>query len=199
MRRPSAPRAEIAPAHAGPTQAGDDLLIDRMTVGSSELFEDFYLREFPRLRILATALGGSAHAEDIAQETLLVAYRRWETIGAMSSPAGYVRGICVHKAVTVARRRAAERRLLGRLAVRRTAAGQTLEDELSDDTRLFWAQVRALPRRQTQVAALHYALDMSVSEIAKVLNCAEGTVKAHLFRARGALAAALAANEEEHL
>ena len=177
-------------------QDGEYLVVEPI-VGSSEPFEDFYVREFPRLRVLATALGGPAYAEDIAQETLLVAYRRWGTIGAMSSPAGYVRGICVHKAVSVARRRAAEHRLWGRIAGQRTAAGETLDNELSDDTSLFWAHVRALPRRQAQATALHYALDMSVSDIAHVLDCAEGTVKAHLYRARSALAAALGTNEED--
>jgi RNA polymerase sigma-70 factor, ECF subfamily len=196
MRRQPGPRTQFALDHSGPMQGGEHL-VDRLIAGSSEPFEDFYTREFPRLRVLAAALGGQAYAEDIAQETLLVAFRRWGTIGTMSSPAGYVRGICVHKAVTVARRRAAERRLWGRVAGRRTTAGETSENELSDDTRLFWAQVRALPRRQAQAAALHYALDMSVSDIAQVLDCAEGTVKAHLYRARSALAAALGTNEED--
>ena len=196
MRRQPGPRTQFALDNSGPMQGGEHL-VDRVIVGSSEPFEDFYVREFPRLRVLASALGGPAYAEDIAQETLLVAYRRWGTIGAMSSPAGYVRGICAHKAVTVGRRRAAEHRLWRRVAGRRTASGETLENELSDDTRLFWAQIRALPRRQAQAAALHYALDMPVSDIAQVLDCAEGTVKAHLYRARSALAAALGTNEED--
>jgi outer membrane protein assembly factor BamB len=40
--------------------------------------------------------------------------------------------------------------------------------------------VRSLPRRQAQVVALHYLGDLPVAEIARVLGCAEGTVKAHL-------------------
>ena len=51
--------------------------------------------------------------------------------------------------------------------------------------------MRALPRRQAQVVALFYVDDRSVADIALVLECAEGTVKAHLHKARGALAVAL--------
>jgi RNA polymerase sigma-70 factor (ECF subfamily) len=41
------------------------------------------------------------------------------------------------------------------------------------------------------VVALHYVDDRSVAEIAKLLDCSEGTVKTHLHRARVSLARAL--------
>ena len=44
--------------------------------------------------------------------------------------------------------------------------------------------------------ALRYALDMSVVDIAEVLDCAEGTVKVHLHRARAALAVSLHLEED---
>jgi RNA polymerase sigma-70 factor (ECF subfamily) len=156
-------------------------------------FDEFYRLEFPRLLVLARALVGMAYAEDVAQESLLVAYRRWHAIASMQSPAGYVRGICLHKAVSVVRRRTLERQVLGRLTPRAALASELLPD----DSERFWKQVRALSRRQGQVVALHYALDMSVTDIAEVLNCAEGTVKAHLHRARMTLAASLQLGEEE--
>jgi DNA-directed RNA polymerase specialized sigma24 family protein len=40
--------------------------------------------------------------------------------------------------------------------------------------------------------ALYYVDDQSVAEIAEILRCAEGTVKAHLHKARQSLARALA-------
>ena len=52
----------------------------------------------------------------------------------------------------------------------------------------FWAQVRALPKRQAQVIALHYLEDRPVAEIAEILDCAEGTVKVHLRNGRLRLA-----------
>jgi RNA polymerase sigma-70 factor, ECF subfamily len=158
-----------------------------------EPFDDFYRLEFPRLLALARALVGAAYAEDVAQESLLVAYRRWQDIAPMRSPAGYVRGICLHKAVSVVRRRTLERQLLGRLNLR----AMNPPDQLSEDTERFWTNVRSLPRRQAQAVALRYALDMSVAEVAEVLDCAEGTVKAHLHRARASLAISLHLGEED--
>jgi RNA polymerase sigma-70 factor, ECF subfamily len=48
--------------------------------------------------------------------------------------------------------------------------------------------VRALPSRQAQAVALYYLEDRSIQQTAAVLGCAEGTVKAHLAKARRALA-----------
>jgi RNA polymerase sigma-70 factor (ECF subfamily) len=157
----------------------------------AEPFDTFYRREFPRLLDLARALVGPTLAEDLAQEAMLVAYRRWDSICDIGSPTGYVRGICVHKAASLVRRRVLERRVLGRLASRPAP----VVDVLSDESERFWDAVRQLPRRQAQTVALRYALELPVAEIAEVLDCAEGTVKAQLHRARQALASSLALGE----
>jgi RNA polymerase sigma factor (sigma-70 family) len=161
-------------------------------LAAAESFEDFYRREFPRLLVLARALAGDPAAEDVAQESMLVAYRQWSRIAGLGSPAGYVRGICAHKAVSLVRRHMSERRALRRLASRPVS---TVEPLSSDGDR-FWAEVRRLPRRQAQATALFYALDLSVSEVAATLGCAEGTVKVHLSRARSELATRLGAPED---
>ena len=46
------------------------------------------------------------------------------------------------------------------------------------------------------MVALHYLEDLPVAEIARVLGCAEGTVKAHLHHDREALGRRLALFEE---
>lgn len=170
-------------------------MVVRVPSGASALesFETFYTRELPRLLVLSRALAGDLAAEDVAQESMLVAYRRWSEIARLASPAGYVRGICAHLAVSAVRRTLAERR-----ALRRYASGQVCElAALPADTERFWAEVRRLPRRQAQAAALYYALDLSVADVATTLSCAEGTVKAHLSRARQELARRLVDSEEE--
>ena len=156
---------------------------DSASARPPETFEAFYLRELPRLLVLARALGGAAGAEDLAQESMLAAYRRWPQICELDSPAGYVRGICLNKAASATRRVIAERRALQRFSARPTARMEALTPEHES----FWAAVRGLPERQAQCAALFYALDLPVAEIAGTLGCAEGTVKAHLSRARAAL------------
>jgi RNA polymerase sigma-70 factor (ECF subfamily) len=156
-----------------------------------ESFESFYLREFPRLVALARALAGDAHAQDIAQDAMLTAYGKWAEIRDYASPIGWVRGVCSNKAVSAVRRGSAERRALTRLRMR-PVEPTAFEPEGADS---FWREVRRLPERQAQAAALFYALDMSVADIAVTLDCSEGTVKAHLSRARSTLAERLGAQE----
>ena len=181
-------------------------LVDEPTHGASmravplpptravESFDDFYRREYPRLLVLARVLAGDAAAEDITQESMLVAYRQWTRIALLDSPVGYVRGICAHKAVSWARHLTAERRALRRVAGRRAAV---VVEPLGADSERFWTEVRRLPCRQAQVTALFYALDLPVSAVSVALGCAEGTVKVHLSRARAELGRRLATSEEQ--
>ena len=61
----------------------------------------------------------------------------------------------------------------------------------------IWQAVAALPKRQAQVIALMFVDDLSVSEIAAVLECEENTVRTHLRRARQSLASRLGLEDEE--
>ena len=142
-------------------------------------FEDLYKREFAGVLALAYVLSGSrSAAEELAQDAFLAAHRRWDTISAYDNPSAWVRRVCVNRSTSLMRRRTNEAKALARLAGRRR-----LPDELPSDADEFWRAVRRLPRRQAQAVALHYVDDLSIADIAAVLNCAEGTVKAHLHRA----------------
>jgi RNA polymerase sigma factor (sigma-70 family) len=154
---------------------------------SPERFEDFYRREFPRLRALARVLVGGPSSDDIAQEALLVAYRRWREVSRLADPAMWVRRVCVNLATSQLRRRGVEARALLRLGAR-----PRLPVALTDDDETFWTAVRSLPRRQAQVVALFYLYDLAVADVAATLEMSEGTVKTHLSRARAALAQRLA-------
>jgi RNA polymerase sigma-70 factor, ECF subfamily len=160
-----------------------------------ETFEAFYRRELPGLVGLARALTGSwAVADDLAQESMLVAYRRWDEVSRLDLPVTWVRKVCAYQATSQFRRRAAEARALIRLGSRRDLPAP---GPLQHET--FWAEVRRLPRRQAQSIALHYVYDMSVVEIATTLGCSDSSVKAHLVRGRAALARRLGADLEERL
>ena len=49
-------------------------------------FDEFYVRELPRLVALARGLCGVTIAEDVAQEAMLVAFRRWREVGDLERP-----------------------------------------------------------------------------------------------------------------
>jgi RNA polymerase sigma-70 factor, ECF subfamily len=154
-------------------------------------FEEFYRREFPRICTLARVLVGGPTSDDIAQEALLVAYRRWRDWSRLADPAMWVRRVCVNLATSQLRRRGVEARALIRLGAR-PRPPVTLAD--GDET--FWAAVRSLPRRQAQVVALFYVHDLTVADVATTLELSEGSVKTHLSRARAALAQRLVSGGE---
>ncbi len=146
-------------------------------------FEDFYRADYRNVLGLAFVLTGNRYvAEETAQEAFTAAYRKWSTIAAYDSPGAWVRRVTCNQAASVVRRRMREAKALLRLSKR--TASEPL-DNASED---FWDVVRRLPARQAQVTALKYLEDLSVAQIADVLDCSEGSVKTHLSRARLAVA-----------
>jgi RNA polymerase sigma-70 factor (ECF subfamily) len=51
--------------------------------------------------------------------------------------------------------------------------------------------LRSLPDRQQEAVVLHYLVDCPVTTVADLMGVSEGTVKAHLHKARAALHALL--------
>jgi RNA polymerase sigma-70 factor, ECF subfamily len=171
---------EELPDHVGPPR-----------LRAAQPFHDFYAREFPSLVALARALTGSTAAEDIAQEAMIAAYRRWREVEQLDSSAAWVRRVCANMSTSLVRRRAAEARALLRVGGMRHE-----QTELAPRDEDFWAQVRRLPRRQAQAISLHYIYDLQVSDIAHTLGCSESSVKAHLGRGRTALSRHLSVDTE---
>lgn len=161
-------------------------------------FDDFYRAHFRRVLALAYALTGSRWAaEDLAQEAFLAAHRKWDRVRQYDRGDLWIRRVATNLAVSRVRRRIAEAKSLLKLATSRPASVAPVNPADAE----VWREVRALPVRQAQALVLRYVDDRSVRDIAEILGCAEGTVKAHLSRGRAALAArlgpALAAEEHE--
>ena len=152
----------------------------------AETFEEFFRRELRPLIGLAYALSGSrVGAEDIAQEALAAAARRWEEIGQLESPGGWVRRVVANRSVSTIRRRVSEARGHARLALRREVA---IVPELPSDSDHLWTLVRRLPRRQAQVVTLRALDTLSLQDIATILGLSKESVHTHLRRARETLA-----------
>lgn len=152
-------------------------------------FDRFYRRELPAIVAVVAAVGGHAHAEEIAQEALLRAHRDWTRIQRYDKPGAWVRRVALNLASSQRRRRSSEARALALVAQRPQLPAPPPEVDG------FWALVRELPPRQAAAVALHYLEDLSIADIAAALDCAEGTAKAHLHKARQTLAHRLAAQE----
>ena len=156
-------------------------------------YERVYRAEYRALVSLAFSLTGSmAVAEDLVQEALLRLHKRWSRISMYDRPGAWLRRVVLNLATSRARRLAAEGRALARLGRERRP-----EPALAPGAAEFWDAVRKLPRRQAQVLALYYGEDRPVSDVAAILGCAEGTIRAHLHQGRRALAARLGIDDGE--
>jgi DNA-directed RNA polymerase specialized sigma24 family protein len=63
-----------------------------------EPFDDFYLREYPAVvGLLQGLLRSRLIAEELAQETFLVAYRDWGRISGMDNPRAWVRRVALNQ------------------------------------------------------------------------------------------------------
>lgn len=147
-------------------------------------FDAFYEREFDSVAALAYVLSGSRLAsDDLAQDAFLVAYRRWGEIGRYDNPGAWVRRVVANRSASLVRRTFSRTRALIRLGAHLEPA-----PEMSPDTVDVWRAIRRLPTRQAQATALYYLNDLSLEEVAAVLDCAVETVRTHLRRARKTLA-----------
>jgi RNA polymerase sigma factor (sigma-70 family) len=149
-------------------------------------FEELYEREFaPVFRAAFLLCGDRSTAEDATQEAFARALARWRRLDGQPWAAGWVMTTAMNAA-----RRAMRRRPTPTEEPRSTAT----DHEARLDVR---AAIERLPARQQETVALHYLLDLSVADTASAMGVAEGTVKAHLSRARESLGGSLGAVDDE--
>jgi RNA polymerase sigma-70 factor (ECF subfamily) len=153
-----------------------------MTATTTAEFDAFYGEQYQPLMRLAWALAGSkAVAEDLVQETMLRVYRHWSKVAGYDRPGAWARRVLLNLATSRGRRLTVEARGLARL-------GKPRDTTPPPDDEDIWTLVRALPKREAQVVALFYLEDMTVDEIATLLESPAGTIKSLLHRARKSLA-----------
>ena len=115
-------------------------------VSGDEEFDRFCVDAWPRLVAALTLYCGDVHvAEEIAQEALLRAYRRWPTVAAFESPGGWAYRVGINLANSLLRRKQAESRARRRLANDRPAAWPRRRPTCRYARR--WRRCRPYPRR----------------------------------------------------
>jgi RNA polymerase sigma-70 factor, ECF subfamily len=153
--------------------------------GAAPEFDDFYLREYPAVvGLLQGLLRSRLVAEELAQETFLVAYRDWDRVSGLDNPRAWIRKVALNQ-------RGSFLRAYLRQQAREHRSVMPEEDDtikLADEHAEVWQAVRTLPPSQAQVIALHYYEDYTVSQIAAALGRAPGTIKAQLHQGRRRLA-----------
>ena len=137
--------------------------------------------QYPRLvGALGLYCGDRDVAEDLAQEALARVCRDWKKVKAMGSPEAWAHRVGINLAHSYFRRRAAEKRATSRIDVSQVAQGFTERSDLLDS-------IGRLPHRQRAAVILRYYLGFTVPEVARALECPDGTAKTLLHRGVGSL------------
>lgn len=141
-------------------------------------FEDWYRTVHPRLvTSMAAVFGDPDLAREIADEAIVRAYERWDRVGAMANPAGWVYRVAINVGRRRHRRRSLETRLLRRERI-------PLVPGPTEDLRLLVAD---LPPRQQLAVVLRHVGQLSEPEIGEAMGVTRGTVSATLRAAHRTL------------
>jgi RNA polymerase sigma-70 factor (ECF subfamily) len=142
-------------------------------------FETFFEECYGSVvRAVAAAVADRGRAEELAQEAFARAFRRWRVVSVMERPVTWVYVV----ALNAERKRWRREELASSYddpidaAVGDLAGGVTTAIVVRD------ALGRLAPRQRYAVA-LRYLADLQIAEIADVMGCGEGTVKATLHQA----------------
>jgi RNA polymerase sigma-70 factor (sigma-E family) len=140
------------------------------------------------LRRKAYLLSGSWHtADDLVQDTLIAVYAGWPRIAKARNIDAYVNRILVNKYVDDRRRPWRRERPVTDLPESTDAGAATAFDEVEGLDSPLGRALAALPVGQRAVLVLRYTDDLSVEEIAHLLDLPSGTVKSRLSRGTEAL------------
>ena len=152
----------------------------------TELFTEHHLG---LVRLALLMVGDLATAEDVVQDAFEQLHRRWRGLRQQSSALDYARSAVLNGCRSVLRRRLVARRHEGRIPGP-PPYGADAVIALEQRSELIGA-FGSLPRRQREVLALRYYLDLSVADTAATLRISEGAVRSTASRGLAALARAL--------
>lgn len=142
----------------------------------------------PLVRLAVLLTGDASAGEDVVQDAFVALSRRWSRLRDPDRAAGYLRRSVVNGARSQLRHRAVVERELARARHRFEHHEAADAPGLVADRRdAVLAALARLPRRQREVLALRYYLDLSEAEIATALGISRGSVKAHASRGAAAL------------
>lgn len=141
-------------------------------------FVSFFRERFGRTVVLLITMGASrADAEDAAQEAMVLAWQKWESI---DKPAAWVRTVAVRAYWRLVSTQPQTVSL--EEPVPESIAGSGLSI-FTEEQQHVLRLLRALPPKQRTVVALAYD-GSTCQEIAMLLGISEATVRSHLRHAR---------------
>jgi len=198
---PSGPTTDAGDIDAGGAETSLRHLVHQSQRGDKEAYRQ--LVEATQTKVYSLAygfLGNVQESEDVTQEVFLRAWRGLPSFRCEAKFETWVHRIAVNTCLNRRRKLRAELHVLDdeQVLERQPAAdGDPLVATISSDVRdRVWAAVAELGAKYRTVITLFYRQQLSYQEIAETLSLPLGTVKAHLSRARRALAKILKSGEE---
>ena len=158
-----------------------------------ETFEGLFRENYAAVRGYALRRAAPEAAQDVVAETFLVAWRRRDDVPDDALPwlYGVARRVLANQRRSASRAAALERRLAGA----ETAANPPDPGETADDSELLRLALDRLPERSREALMLVAWHGLSAARAARAAGCSRATFAVRLHRARGRLAAELAALE----
>lgn len=144
-------------------------------------------RQLVRLSVLLVRDMGTA--EEVVQDAFVAMHGRWRRLRDPDKALAYLRQSVVNRSRSVLRHRSVVTRHIAREASASLPTGPGADQQVLADERraVVLNALAALPRRQREVLALRYYLDLSEAEIADTLGISRGAVKSHASRGSAAL------------
>ncbi len=150
--------------------------------GSGPDFRDFFEAEYRRLaKALFLITGDPLEADELAQESMVRVFERWDRVSRMEAPVGYLYRTALNLHRSGLRRLASSARRVLRPSLATDPLGSVeTRDEIA---RLL----SGLPRGQREALVLVHWLGMDAQEAGGVLGIDPATVRVQVSRGRGAL------------
>jgi RNA polymerase sigma-70 factor (sigma-E family) len=152
-------------------------------------YEEFARSRLQALLRYAVMLTGDPHtAQDLVQDTMIRVQVKWRRVSRADQPERYVQRMLTNAYVDL-RRGSWIRRVTLRAdpdEPRERSADHAERSAARDE---MWLLLAGLPPRQRAALVLRYYEGLADGEIAEVLGCAAGTVRAHVSRALATLRA----------
>jgi RNA polymerase sigma factor (sigma-70 family) len=147
-------------------------------------FEELFQRERVRLfQAMCLVTGDRSEAEELTQDAFVRVYARWQHVGELDDPTGYLYRAAMNGFRSRFRR--------AKVAVRRRVSGAEPRDDIAAIERHadLVRDLRALTPKQRAAVVLLDLLEMSSDEAGELLGTSPGTVRVQASRARARLRA----------
>jgi RNA polymerase sigma-70 factor (ECF subfamily) len=166
-----------------PDTRSDELLAIRCQLGERTAFDELITRwHEPIWRYLRRLTSSDDAASDLAQDTWLKVLRGIASLREPASLRAWLFGIARRVAMDRLRRQYV--RTEDATAVIEDLAVQEADTDLEADLAALEAGMHSLPLREREMLALFYLRELTIEQIAALLEVPQGTVKSRLFRAR---------------